>query len=212
MWLLLSCGEPLTTIPPAVEGVQSLSQLATVAMPHRPLPPNGPLLRATRRQPRDSLPRPAPNNRLRRRAEADHAVICSSAAASHVAGGVGTPPTSQESAASLALVPNKCACREWPLSESAQVVEWPRPLCWGFRQCRPLKMCVMVAPEDVVQPMVALWAGELTPTSRRSPAPCRMRRVVKRPGCRVHLCLRAGAAAPPQQHMKGLRCSRRIVT
>ena len=62
-------------------------------------------------------------------------------------GGVGTPPTSQESAASLALVPNKCACREWPLRrESAQVVEWPRPLCWGFRQCRPLKMCVMVAP------------------------------------------------------------------
>ena len=153
---------------------------------------------------------PLRNNRLRRRAEADHAVICSSAAASHVAGGVGTPPTSQESAASLALVPNKCACREWPLSESAQVVEWPRPLCWGFRQCRPLKMCVMVAP--AVQPMVALWAGELTPTSRRSPAPCRMRRVVKRPGCRVHLCLRAGAAAPPQQHMKGLRCSRRIVT
>ena len=61
-------------------------------------------------------------------------------------GGVGTPPTSQESAASLALVPNKCACREWPLCESAQVVEWPRHLCWCFRQCRSPKMCVMVAP------------------------------------------------------------------
>ena len=61
-------------------------------------------------------------------------------------GGVRTPPTSQESAASLALVPNKCAYREWPLRrESAQVVEWPQRPRRCFRQCRPLKMCVMVS-------------------------------------------------------------------
>ena len=204
MWLLLSCGEPLTTIPPAVEGVQSLSQRATVAMPHRPpsewvstprdSPPTARLATTTRthwcvfQRCRCATIASAAARRLTMRS---FAALLQPAMR---LGGVRTPPTSQESAASLALVPNKCACREWPLSESAQVVEWPRPLCWGVRQCRPLKMCVMVAP--AVQPMVAPWAGELSPTSRRSPAPCRMRRVVKRPGCRVHLCLRAGAAEP----------------
>ena len=147
---------------------------------------------------------PLRNNRLRRRAEADHAVICSSAAASHVAGGVGTPPTSQESAASLALVPNKCACREWPLCESAQVVEWPRHLCWCFRQCRSPKMCVMVARcATHSRPLgwrahTYLWvpAGLVPHAAHHQQAWMSL------------LCLRAGAAAPPQQHTKGLQRSR----
>ena len=121
---------------------------------------------------------PLRNNRLRRRAEADHAVICSSAAASHVAGGVGTPPTSQESAASLALVPNKCACREWPLCESAQVVEWPRHLCWCFRQCRSPKSCVMVGRCATYSRPLGWRARN---PSGRPQASSRTRRITSRP-------------------------------
>ena len=93
-------------------------------------------------------------------------------------GGFGTPPTSQESAASLALVPNKCACREWPLCESAQVVEWPRHLCWCFRQCRSPKSCVMVGRCATYSRPLGWRARN---PSGRPQASSRTRRITSRP-------------------------------
>ena len=69
---------------------------------------------------------------------------CNAATGPAAGGGPWTPPSHSEGAALLELV-IECACREWPLLESAQIVEWPRHLRWCFRQCRSPKSCVMVS-------------------------------------------------------------------
>ena len=121
---------------------------------------------------------PLRNNRLRRPRRLTMWSFAAPLQPAMRLGGVGTPPTSQESAASLALVPNKCACREWPLCESAQVVEWPRHLCWCFRQCRSPKSCVMVGRCATYSRPLGWRARN---PSGRPQASSRTRRITSRP-------------------------------
>ena len=81
--------------------------------------------------------------RCARRGDQATILSCNATTGHAAGGGSGTPPTHSRGVGPLELV-IECTCREWPLCESAQVAEWPRHLCWCFRQCRSPKSCVMV--------------------------------------------------------------------
>ena len=139
----------------------------------------------------------------------DQATILScNATTGHAAGGGSrTPPTHSRGVSPLELV-IECTCREWPLCESAQVAEWPRHLCWCFRQCRSPKSCVMVGRCPTYSRPLGWRARN---PSGRPQASSRTRRITSRPGVEYFSIFVREPPCPPQ-HTKGLQRSRRIVT